>query len=285
MAAATHVPRFPRPHQPWGQELPQLPLPTSPGVEPYVQSSSTKSRLSAVGSSLPAGFWELLGPRALKLPPTAPAMLQGGRPGQWASLDKGCLSSLGRTGFWGAAAGCPRPSLERAVHVVLTPLFSSCRMQHWARRLEQEVDGVMRIFGGVQQLREVSLQPLLPSLQGLSWGWEWEEAFRNKERGKPGLVRSMGQVWGRWGNSRKAATPRGLAHPPAGSLEAAPGRLCQGVRLSRFAEGEVCVGWEPRPQRGLGAGVHGSRRDGPQPNQPTEQRRPLSETVNPGLGE
>lgn len=30
-------------------------------------------------------------------------------------------------------------------------------MQHWARRLEQEIDGVMRIFGGVQQLQEVSL--------------------------------------------------------------------------------------------------------------------------------
>ncbi|KAJ7401418.1 hypothetical protein BTVI_96257 [Pitangus sulphuratus] len=27
------------------------------------------------------------------------------------------------------------------------------RMQYWARRLEQEIDGVMRIFGGVQQLR------------------------------------------------------------------------------------------------------------------------------------
>lgn len=34
-------------------------------------------------------------------------------------------------------------------------------MQHWARRLEQEIDGVMRIFGGVQQLREVSLVHLL----------------------------------------------------------------------------------------------------------------------------
>lgn len=30
------------------------------------------------------------------------------------------------------------------------------RMQHWARRLEQEIEGVMRIFGGVQQLREVN---------------------------------------------------------------------------------------------------------------------------------
>lgn len=29
-------------------------------------------------------------------------------------------------------------------------------MQYWARRLEQEIDGVMRIFGGVQQLRGVS---------------------------------------------------------------------------------------------------------------------------------
>ncbi|XP_058534618.1 voltage-dependent calcium channel subunit alpha-2/delta-2 isoform X11 [Ochotona princeps] len=28
-------------------------------------------------------------------------------------------------------------------------------MQHWARRLEQEIEGVMRIFGGVQQLREI----------------------------------------------------------------------------------------------------------------------------------
>ncbi|KYO22945.1 voltage-dependent calcium channel subunit alpha-2/delta-2-like [Alligator mississippiensis] len=28
-------------------------------------------------------------------------------------------------------------------------------MQYWARRLEQEIDGVMRIFGGVQQLRGI----------------------------------------------------------------------------------------------------------------------------------
>ncbi|XP_030914002.1 voltage-dependent calcium channel subunit alpha-2/delta-2 isoform X4 [Geospiza fortis] len=28
-------------------------------------------------------------------------------------------------------------------------------MQYWARRLEQEIDGVMRIFGGVQQLRKI----------------------------------------------------------------------------------------------------------------------------------
>uniref|UniRef100_A0A8C4LVV1 Calcium voltage-gated channel auxiliary subunit alpha2delta 2 n=1 Tax=Equus asinus asinus TaxID=83772 RepID=A0A8C4LVV1_EQUAS len=37
----------------------------------------------------------------------------------------------------------------------LTSLSSLHRMQHWARRLEQEIDGVMRIFGGVQQLREI----------------------------------------------------------------------------------------------------------------------------------
>ncbi|KAJ7316693.1 hypothetical protein JRQ81_002855, partial [Phrynocephalus forsythii] len=28
-------------------------------------------------------------------------------------------------------------------------------MQYWARRLEQEFDGVMRIFGGVQQLKRI----------------------------------------------------------------------------------------------------------------------------------
>lgn len=39
----------------------------------------------------------------------------------------------------------------------LFPFLSvSCSMQYWARRLEQEIDGVMRIFGGVQQLRGVS---------------------------------------------------------------------------------------------------------------------------------
>uniref|UniRef100_A0A8D2P3F8 Calcium voltage-gated channel auxiliary subunit alpha2delta 2 n=1 Tax=Zosterops lateralis melanops TaxID=1220523 RepID=A0A8D2P3F8_ZOSLA len=34
-------------------------------------------------------------------------------------------------------------------------LSISCSMQYWARRLEQEIDGVMRIFGGVQQLRKI----------------------------------------------------------------------------------------------------------------------------------
>nr|XP_028574521.1 voltage-dependent calcium channel subunit alpha-2/delta-2-like isoform X2 [Podarcis muralis] len=28
-------------------------------------------------------------------------------------------------------------------------------MQYWARRLEQEIDGVMRIFGGVDQLKRI----------------------------------------------------------------------------------------------------------------------------------
>lgn len=140
------------------------------------------------------------------------------------------------------------------MHVVLTPLFSSCRMQHWARRLEQEVDGVMRIFGGVQQLREVSLQPLLPSLQGLSWGWEWEEAFRNKERGKPGLVRSMGQVWGRWGNSRKAATPRGLATLPRGRWRQ---HLAGSVKVSGspgLQRVRSVLGGSPGPRGALGQG-------------------------------
>ncbi|XP_016072356.1 PREDICTED: voltage-dependent calcium channel subunit alpha-2/delta-2 [Miniopterus natalensis] len=48
------------------------------------------------------------------------------------------------------AAGLP--PTRRAL---LTSLLSARRVQHWARRLEQEIDGVMRIFGGVQQLREI----------------------------------------------------------------------------------------------------------------------------------
>lgn len=52
-------------------------------------------------------------------------------------------------------------------------------MQHWARRLEQEIDGVMRIFGGVQQLREVSLV-LLAFPSGTIFKWEWEKGFRSK---------------------------------------------------------------------------------------------------------
>uniref|UniRef100_A0A8C0L913 Calcium voltage-gated channel auxiliary subunit alpha2delta 2 n=1 Tax=Canis lupus dingo TaxID=286419 RepID=A0A8C0L913_CANLU len=59
-----------------------------------------------------------------------------------------------------APFSCPAAPLWGSLHMLgggalLTPLFSAHRMQHWARRLEQEIDGVMRIFGGVQQLREI----------------------------------------------------------------------------------------------------------------------------------
>ncbi|KAF7249626.1 Voltage-dependent calcium channel subunit alpha-2/delta-2 [Varanus komodoensis] len=36
-------------------------------------------------------------------------------------------------------------------------------MQYWARRLEQEIDGVMRIFGGVQQLKRSNLKKMKSS--------------------------------------------------------------------------------------------------------------------------
>nr|XP_036850258.1 voltage-dependent calcium channel subunit alpha-2/delta-2 isoform X2 [Manis javanica] len=60
----------------------------------------------------------------------------------------------------------PRPLLLLVPRLLLLPLVAAPgaaaysfpqqhTMQHWARRLEQEVDGVMRIFGGVQQLREI----------------------------------------------------------------------------------------------------------------------------------
>ncbi|VFV17382.1 calcium voltage-alpha 2 delta [Lynx pardinus] len=63
-------------------------------------------------------------------------------------------------------SGPPRPLLLLLPPLLLLPLFAAPgasaysfpqqhTMQHWARRLEQEIDGVMRIFGGVQQLREI----------------------------------------------------------------------------------------------------------------------------------
>uniref|UniRef100_A0A9L0RS69 Calcium voltage-gated channel auxiliary subunit alpha2delta 2 n=1 Tax=Equus caballus TaxID=9796 RepID=A0A9L0RS69_HORSE len=64
------------------------------------------------------------------------------------------------------AARPPRPLLLLLPPLLLLPLLAAPgasaysfpqqhTMQHWARRLEQEIDGVMRIFGGVQQLREI----------------------------------------------------------------------------------------------------------------------------------
>ncbi|XP_064451682.1 voltage-dependent calcium channel subunit alpha-2/delta-2 isoform X13 [Mirounga angustirostris] len=62
--------------------------------------------------------------------------------------------------------GARRPLLLLLPPLLLLPLLAAPgasaysfpqqhTMQHWARRLEQEIDGVMRIFGGVQQLREI----------------------------------------------------------------------------------------------------------------------------------
>ncbi|XP_026976685.1 voltage-dependent calcium channel subunit alpha-2/delta-2 isoform X2 [Sagmatias obliquidens] len=64
------------------------------------------------------------------------------------------------------AARPPRPLSLLLPPLLLLPLLAAPgasaysfpqqhTMQHWARRLEQEIDGVMRIFGGVQQLREI----------------------------------------------------------------------------------------------------------------------------------
>lgn len=95
-----------------------------------------------------------------------PALLPAARQGLGL---RGCISkesgaSLGFEGVaccWapsGAGLGCSRHQAAP-----LTSLLSAHRVQHWARRLEQEIDGVMRIFGGAQQLREVSLRPAPPS--------------------------------------------------------------------------------------------------------------------------
>uniref|UniRef100_A0A8C0BQU3 Calcium voltage-gated channel auxiliary subunit alpha2delta 2 n=1 Tax=Buteo japonicus TaxID=224669 RepID=A0A8C0BQU3_9AVES len=61
---------------------------------------------------------------------------------------------------------CPRGTWQNRVRALTLSSFLlslslslclsiSCSMQYWARRLEQEIDGVMRIFGGVQQLRGI----------------------------------------------------------------------------------------------------------------------------------
>uniref|UniRef100_A0A8C0VX66 Calcium voltage-gated channel auxiliary subunit alpha2delta 2 n=1 Tax=Cyanistes caeruleus TaxID=156563 RepID=A0A8C0VX66_CYACU len=62
----------------------------------------------------------------------------------------------------GRARGSSRPfplSQEAALPAVglaeWLPGTGWAFMQYWARRLEQEIDGVMRIFGGVQQLRKI----------------------------------------------------------------------------------------------------------------------------------
>uniref|UniRef100_A0A8C0ZL00 Calcium voltage-gated channel auxiliary subunit alpha2delta 2 n=1 Tax=Cyanistes caeruleus TaxID=156563 RepID=A0A8C0ZL00_CYACU len=69
-------------------------------------------------------------------------------------------SGPGRVAAWhrlGFAEGAKQLSPWALSALCLAPGCAqvSPRMQYWARRLEQEIDGVMRIFGGVQQLRKI----------------------------------------------------------------------------------------------------------------------------------
>ncbi|XP_072866238.1 voltage-dependent calcium channel subunit alpha-2/delta-2 isoform X1 [Chlorocebus sabaeus] len=86
-------------------------------------------------------------------------------PAQTACPWPGCGPQPG-PGARRPASGPPRPLSLLLSPLLLLPLLAAPgasaysfpqqhTMQHWARRLEQEVDGVMRIFGGVQQLREI----------------------------------------------------------------------------------------------------------------------------------
>nr|XP_028700001.1 voltage-dependent calcium channel subunit alpha-2/delta-2 isoform X12 [Macaca mulatta] len=86
-------------------------------------------------------------------------------PAQTACPWPGCGPQPG-PGARRPASGPPRPLWLLLSPLLLLPLLAAPgasaysfpqqhTMQHWARRLEQEVDGVMRIFGGVQQLREI----------------------------------------------------------------------------------------------------------------------------------
>lgn len=158
VAAATRVPPSPRPHPALGtrgsepSRLPGSLRPLLHGASPHFGAALHRAVSPQVPSRwAPSG--RLRCHRSSCRPPNrawASGLHFKGVPGaHW------CLKGWLLLGPPGCRAG-----LFRAPGGPLTSLLSARRMQHWARRLEQEIDGVMRIFGGAQQLREVSLPPL-----------------------------------------------------------------------------------------------------------------------------
>uniref|UniRef100_A0A8D2P8M1 Calcium voltage-gated channel auxiliary subunit alpha2delta 2 n=1 Tax=Zosterops lateralis melanops TaxID=1220523 RepID=A0A8D2P8M1_ZOSLA len=75
------------------------------------------------------------------------ALREPGRACTWHRL--GFAQSAEQLSPWALAALCLAPAYT------FGPPMARGFMQYWARRLEQEIDGVMRIFGGVQQLRKI----------------------------------------------------------------------------------------------------------------------------------
>uniref|UniRef100_A0A8C3P102 Calcium voltage-gated channel auxiliary subunit alpha2delta 2 n=1 Tax=Cyanoderma ruficeps TaxID=181631 RepID=A0A8C3P102_9PASS len=82
-------------------------------------------------------------------------------PAAWGGSS--ALREPGTVGAWhrlGFAEGAEQLSPRALAALCLAPACAQVspvvlHMQYWARRLEQEIDGVMRIFGGVQQLRKI----------------------------------------------------------------------------------------------------------------------------------
>lgn len=129
----------------------------------------------------------------------------------------------------------------------------SRRVQHWARRLEQEIDGVMRIFGGVQQLREVSLLPrAFP--RGPSSEWGRGRRLGNKERGRG--ASAVGPMGAGGDATSKTVTPGGLGplllrwpctRSVSGVEGQGPGRS-SGCTCARKPEGPCTQCAEARPR-------------------------------------
>lgn len=174
-------PPSPDPTQPWRQDAPRsrrhprlAHVPLLPGVlSPRVQSSSIRGWLVTVEYSPLQASWSCRTPSVpLNYRPSPPWRPRSpGPPGLRFERVTGALrfpEGGRRRAPLGARARLCRHQAGPADVSVL-----SRRMQHWARRLEQEIDGVMRIFGGVQQLREVSLQPrAFPRGPSSEWGGE-----------------------------------------------------------------------------------------------------------------
>uniref|UniRef100_F7G553 Uncharacterized protein n=1 Tax=Monodelphis domestica TaxID=13616 RepID=F7G553_MONDO len=121
------------------------------------------SRRPGARPPAPAGPQLLPGPRCLRCAPLCSAG-RGVVHGNMAVSAPTCgASSLARALCGGSGGGHLHLHLHLLLLLLVLPVPGARSysfpqqhtMQYWSRRLEQEIDGVMRIFGGVKQLREI----------------------------------------------------------------------------------------------------------------------------------
>lgn len=257
VAAATRVPSpSPDPTQPWGQDAPRsrrqpwlAHVPLLPGVlRPRVQSSSIRGRLVTVENSPLQASWSRRTPSVpLNNSPSPPWRPRSpGPPGLCFKGVTGALRFLKGGCRWAPQGGwaglCQHQAGPSDVSVL------SRRVQHWARRLEQEIDGVMRIFGGVQQLREVSLQPWLSLGDPPPGGAEGRASEIRSEAGEPARWDTDGPMGAGGDATRKTDS---LGARPALAEVAVHKRhpTGSGVRLCRFSDARgLCLGCKARPR-------------------------------------